>query len=145
MLNESASGWRGYVSSLPINGNVVPQRVQNLVIRDYAQRRGLVYLLSATEYGLTDCTMILASVLQSLEDVEGLIFYSTHQLPKHREKREAMMRQVLDAGRGIHFALENLAVTHHEGMDLLRDIIMVRELAPSNPDELPFNRLGWQL
>jgi len=138
MLNEQALGWRGYVSSLPINGNTVPQRVQNLVIRDYARRHNLVYLLSATEYGLADCTMILASVLQSLDDLEGLIFYSTHQLPKNQGAREALIARIIGAGRSIHFALESLAVTRHEDVALLRDILMVRDLALSGSDALPF-------
>ena len=28
----------GYISSREIDGNIIPQKVQNLVIRDYAER-----------------------------------------------------------------------------------------------------------
>ena len=48
------AGHRGYIFSRPFHGNRVPQHVQNMVIRDYCQRNGLNYLLSATEYAMPD-------------------------------------------------------------------------------------------
>ena len=50
MKKQKKSGWRGYVSSREINGQLIPQRVQNLVLRTYAEKAGIRYLLSATEY-----------------------------------------------------------------------------------------------
>ena len=138
MLGGDRSGWRGYVSSRTINGNVVPQRVQNLVLRDYARRHKLLYLLSATEYGMPGCFMILQSVLQNLNGLAGLIFYSPHQLPADDKDRDALLSRILEAGCGIHFALENLAVTTQEDVALLRDIAMVRNLARSGSDDMPF-------
>ena len=40
----------GYISSREIDGNIIPQKVQNLVIRDYAERYNMNLLLSSTEY-----------------------------------------------------------------------------------------------
>ena len=36
----SSRGLRGYIASRPVAGARVPQHVQNLVIRDYARRKG---------------------------------------------------------------------------------------------------------
>jgi sporadic carbohydrate cluster protein (TIGR04323 family) len=51
-VNSNRHGHRGYIASRPVRGQDWPQHVQNLVVRDYAQRNGLHYLLSATEYAM---------------------------------------------------------------------------------------------
>ena len=137
MLSGQPKGWRGYVSSRALNGNMVPQRVQNLVIRNYAARHQLLYLLSATEYSMGGCTMVLRSVLQNLTELAGLIFYSTHQLPPSRSSRELLFSQILSAGCGLHFALEEIVVECDADVLLLQDIFMVRDLAVKDADELP--------
>src|SRR5271156_6802343 len=66
-------GYRGYIASRPVRGLAQPQHVQNLVVRDYASRTKLPYLLSATEYAMPGCYMVLESVLAELAHVEGVI------------------------------------------------------------------------
>ena len=65
MLSDQ-KGYRGYVFSRPVDSHRVPQHIQNLVIRDYAARRKLHYLLSATEYAMPGCYLILEQVLADL-------------------------------------------------------------------------------
>ncbi len=60
---QNSLGHRGYIASRPVRGQEWPQHVQNLVVRDYAQRNGLHYLLSATEYAMDACYMNLETVL----------------------------------------------------------------------------------
>ena len=93
-MNEN---WRGYVFSREIGKQAVPQRVQNLVIRACAERHGLTYLLSATEYYMDDCYMMLKSTLDELEQIEGIIFYSTHQLPSDASERMIIYDKVLSS------------------------------------------------
>src|SRR3954469_20736739 len=56
-------GYRGYIASRPVNGVPYPHKVQNLVIRDYAARKKLPFLLSATEIAVPDSTMMLNDLL----------------------------------------------------------------------------------
>ena len=60
------TGFRGYVSSRSLLGQRAPQRVQNLVIRDYCERNELMYLLSAVEYVMDDCYAMLEKLLMEL-------------------------------------------------------------------------------
>ena len=122
-------GWRGYVSSRAVAGSMLPQRVQNLVIRTYAERHGLSFLLSAVEYCLPDSTMMLDGVLEDLEGLDGLIFYSMHQLPEDPERRRSTYDRVLGAGKGLRFALEELAVLAPADVAAVEDIIAVRALS----------------
>ena len=78
---SDAGGFRGYIASRPILGNRTAQHVQNLVIRDYAQRHNLLFKLSATEYAMAGCYMMLQQVLQELPQLDGIIAFSMFMLP----------------------------------------------------------------
>ena len=133
-LAEGRRGYRGYVASRPFFGERVPQHVQNLVIRDYATRQGLPYLLSATEYAMPGCTMMLQQALRELGRIEGLIAYSLFMMPERRERRLAVYRQVLDAGASLHFAVEGLSLNSEDELGRLEDIYRVRQCLPACHD-----------
>jgi sporadic carbohydrate cluster protein (TIGR04323 family) len=120
--------WRGYIFSRDIGGHAVPQRVQNLVIRTCAERHGLTYLLSTTEYYMDDCYMMLQSALEELGEIEGIIFYSTHQLPSHAAERMKLYEKVLSSKGGLRFALEGLAFLGRDDIKLIEDLITCHDL-----------------
>lgn len=126
MLN---SGWRGYISSREIGGSIIPHRVQNLVIRDYAQKKTLSYLLSAVEYAMPGSFMMLKMLMGDLEEVAGVIFYATHLLPENDTFRHEVYDKFLSQGKGLCFALEDLAIQSVKDIALIEDIILVRRLA----------------
>ena len=80
-MQTGQKGYRGYVFSRSVDSHRVPQHIQNLVIRDYAARRKLHYLLSATEYAMPDCYLILEQVLAELAALDGVILYTMFMLP----------------------------------------------------------------
>lgn len=123
-------GYRGYIASRLVRGLNQPQNVQNLVIRDYAQRNGLDYLLSATEYAMDGCYMILESVLDELPRIEGIICYSLFMLPQKQERRLAVYDRILGAGATLHGALENLSVTTQADLHKVEDMFLVDHFAP---------------
>ena len=114
--------WRGYIFSRKIGEHVVPQRVQNLVIRTCAERHGLTYLLSATEYYMEDCYMMLQSALDELGQIEGIIFYSIHQLPSDAVERMKIYEKVLNSKRGLRFALEELVLLSAKDIKTIEDL-----------------------
>jgi sporadic carbohydrate cluster protein (TIGR04323 family) len=122
-------GYRGYIASRPVRGMMQPQNVQNLVVRDYAQRNGLSYKLSATEYAMPGSYMILESVLEELPSLEGVIFYSLFMLPEKTDRRREVYRRILDAGCALHGALENMVVDGDTGIDKAEDMFMIERLA----------------
>lgn len=122
-------GYRGYIASRPVRGLAQPQHVQNLVVRDYAARRRLPYLLSATEYAMPGSYMVLRSVLAELPKLQGVICYSLFMLPQRRERRREVYRQIFDAGCSLHGALEGMAVECEDDIAMLEDIFMVDALA----------------
>jgi len=129
-------GYRGYIVSRPVRGTHFPQRVQNLVVRDYAQRRKLPFRLSVTEYAMPGCTMMFAGALAELEGegaLDGIILFSLFVLPAQRERRLAAYERVLTRGKTMHAALENLVLARPADIRAWEDIIGVDAVLPAAP------------
>lgn len=128
-MTEAGTQYKGYIFSRAILGNVIPQRVQNAVLRQYAAKRGLTLVFSAAEYVMTNCFMILRAELTALDAVEGLVFYSLHQLPTDQKVRAVVIDTVLSQGKRLHFALEELVIRCEKDVALIEDIFLVLELS----------------
>lgn len=100
-------GYRGYIGSRLSNERSVPQHIQQQVIRDYCQRNGMKFLLSATEYAMEGSTMMLDAALDDLPNLDGIVMYSLGLMPKNRNKRITCLAVTI--GR-LHFAAENIAI-----------------------------------
>lgn len=122
-------GYRGYIASRPVRGERTPQQVQNLVIRDYAARNGLMFKLSATEYAMAGCTMMLNAVADELPKLDGVILFSLFMLPDDRDKRHRFYQRILDHGCSLHAALENVSLDDAAGIARFEDILHVDAFA----------------
>ena len=120
-------GYRGCIGSRPYMGERAAQHAQNLVIRDYCDRNGLTYLLSATEYAMADCYVMLKEVTRELPVLQGIAMYSIFMLPTRRESRDSVYARVLDAGATIHGALENLAIKSAQDVQRIEDILRINQ------------------
>ena len=123
---------RGYVTSRPFFGNRVPQHVQNIVLRDYCQRRGFQYLLSATEYAMPACYMMLEDALNELGQIDGIALYSIFLLPHRQGRRLAIYDRVLAAGASLHGAVENIALASPADIQPIEDIWQVQQIVSRN-------------
>ena len=130
-------GYRGYIGSRPFMGENVTQQVQNIVIVNYAEREDLRYLLSATEYAMPDCMMMLEQVLEELPHLEGAICYSLFMLPRQAERRQRVYRSVIVAGAEMHFALEHMVLRQDSDIPGIEALWLMRRALPHCPKELP--------
>lgn len=121
---------RGYIFSRPFMGERVPQHVQNLVIRDYCERSRLHFLLSATEYAMQGCHLILEQVLGELPDIDGFVAYSLFQLPEDGEQRRRIYEQVLSRQKNIYFAVEGLRASTPEECERIETLWRIRLTLP---------------
>lgn len=133
---------RGYVTSRPFFDNRVPQHVQNIVIRDYCQRRGYEYLLSATEYAMPACYMMLEDALNELGQTDGIAMYSIFLLPRRQSRRLAIYRKVIEKGASLHGAVENIAMQTETDIRQIEDIWTVQNLVASHSPTLPVSSRG---
>ncbi|MDA8019462.1 MAG: sporadic carbohydrate cluster protein, TIGR04323 family [Thermoanaerobaculia bacterium] len=119
-------GYRGYIASRPILGHRTPQHVQNLVIRNFTSRHGLAYRLSAAEYAMPGCYLMLEDVLQELEHLDGMIAYSLFMLPRDAARRRAIWHRILDQGTVFYAAVEELRLANEADIERLETLIDLR-------------------
>jgi len=117
---------RGYIFARSFMGERAPQHVQNIILRDYCQKRGHELLLSAAEYAMPDSYMILESVLDDLANIDGIVFYSLYQLPTQSEKRRLVYSRVLDAQKSLHFAVEGMSISNIDEIDSVENCLLVK-------------------
>ena len=108
-----------------MRGENTPQHVQNLVIRDYAARNGFAYRLSATEYAMPGCFMMLETALRALDHTDGIIFFSLFMMPPDPGERRKVYARALQLDRTLCFALENLSFGNEQDIDRLEDMFNV--------------------
>lgn len=131
---------RGYIFSRPFMGERAPQHVQNIVLRDYCQRRGHELLLAATEYAMEDSTLILESVLDELPAIDGIVMYSLFQLPRDASERRGVVERVLAAGKSLHFAVEGMRIADAVEASAVEQCWLVKAAmgsAPTDPAPAP--------
>ena len=117
---------RGYIFARSFMGERAPQHVQNIILRDYCQKRGHELLLSAAEYAMPDSYMILESVLDDLANIDGIVFYSLYQLPTQPEQRRLIYSRVLGAKKSLHFAVEGMSISSIKDVDSIENCLLVK-------------------
>jgi sporadic carbohydrate cluster protein (TIGR04323 family) len=123
------SGHRGYIGARPLNGSRTPQHVQNIVIRDYAKRKNLQYLLSAVEHIMPGSYMILEDLLDELPKLDGIICYSIFMLPPDEARRREIYARILHEGCNLHAAVEEISLASKNDIQSVEDILMVQKYA----------------
>lgn len=108
----------------------VPQHVQNMVLRNYCTKNNKKYLLSAAEYAMNDSYLVLNQILNELQDVDGLVFYSLFQLPTSQLKRLSIYNKILDFKGELHFAVEGLKITCREEINKIETIWLIKQTLP---------------
>ena len=120
-------GYRGYIFSRPIKNSLIPQKVQNLVIRDYCSRKNLFFKLSAVEYSSKNSYLMLNLILKELKNLKGLIFYSLFMLPEDKKKRQKFFNQIFLKKSEIHFALEEIIINKKKDLKLKKKFFYIEK------------------
>ena len=130
---ETRSGYRGYIASRPIAGNRTPQHIQNLVNREFAKQRALPFKLSATEYAMSECFIVLNGLLSEIESYEGIILYSLFMLPKDAGQRRAIYDRALGANAVLYAAVEDFRIANAEDVERVERIWNVANILDACP------------
>ena len=123
------NNYSGYIFSRDFFPGFVPQRVQNLVIRQFVSEKGGTFSLSATEKSEANSYSVLDTVLDELNESGDLVFYSLYFLPKEKNERQQIFKKVLKNGSKIHFALENISIESAEGILAIEEIFLAEKVS----------------
>ena len=118
---------RGYVSSRVFMGERLPQSAQNIVLRDYCTKNNHTFFLSATEYAMNECYLVLNKAIIKDDIADGIVMYSLFQLPKDDNMRLAIYKKMINEGIELHFAIENLFIKNKQDITQIENIWRVKK------------------
>ncbi|MDC1418084.1 sporadic carbohydrate cluster protein, LIC12192 family [Candidatus Thioglobus sp.] len=130
MKSEVEKRFRGYIFSRPFMEERVPQHVQNIIIRDYCSKKGIQYLLSATEYAMENSALTLRQLVKDLSSIDGIVAYSVFQMPEDDIDRHSIFNKVLLLKKEIHFAVEGLSIYDNDSYNHIENIWKVKKTLP---------------
>ena len=99
--------FRGYISSRKINGNFIPQKLQNLALRDFANSNNIDFQLSGTEWIIKKSYLMIRSIVSNSSKIDGLLFFSVMQISENIKFFEKIMIELIMKKKIIIFVLEN--------------------------------------
>ncbi len=127
---KAEKGFRGYIFSRPFMEERVPQHVQNIIIRDYCNKKNIHYLLSATEYAMENSNLILKQLINDLTSIDGIVAYSLFQMPENDVERQNIFSKIISSNKEIHFAVEGLSLHDNDTFNRIEDIWKVKKTMP---------------
>ena len=110
-------------------GERVPQHVQNIVIKDFCQKRKFNFLLSVSEYAMPNSFHILEDLLNNLSGLYGVVAYSVFQMPYNDMERKRVFKKVLNKKKKLFFACENLEILNKEDINRIENIWLVKKVS----------------
>ena len=119
-----------------ISGHRIPQHIQNLVVREYARRRGLEFKLSATEHASTACYLILEEVLADLSNLDGVIAYSLYMLPRDKARRLGVYKTIIDNCCRLFLAVEDFEVSNKSDIERVETVWQIQEIMDNQSNKI---------
>ncbi len=130
-LVSNKKGFRGYIFSRSIADNFIPQRVQNLVIRDFAERNKIFFKLSSTEYNMNNCFLMLNSLIKNIKKIDGVIFYSIEMIVDLK-KIDNFFKKIFKEKKVVYFALEEIKVSSIKDLNKIKQILKIKKYSMKN-------------
>lgn len=121
---------KGYVSSEEINGSFIPQKLQNLLLRDYCSKNKLNLNLSSTEY--ENSNLMLFSLIDEIDKLNGIVFFSIFQLPKIKKTRFELFKKIINKKKILYFALESITLKKNSDIQEIEYIYKINFLKNNN-------------
>ncbi len=143
--SPNRNGYQGYVTVRAFNGFSIPVPVQNLMMRDYTTRKGMLYILPLCEHVFPNCYMQLESTLNEIETLEGILMCSIFMLPASLLERLAIYKKLHDHGAKAHFVMENVVIEKPGDEDQLEELYGLNQMVRIAPRKIDFASLGIDL
>jgi len=118
---------RGYMFSRNFMGERVPQHIQNNIIRNYCIQNDLHYMLSAVEYAMKDCYLILNEIIKERNKIKGIGFYSLFQLPEDNNYRINLLKEIIKRKKTVFFCTEGLILRNNNDIRRINTIWLIKK------------------
>lgn len=131
--------FRGYISSRKFSdGSFVDQNIQNLVIRKACENNNFLFMLSATEYGMKNCFLMLNQVISEIykNKFDGIAFFSIDQFPNDKNLRYKIYDIVKKKNKSILISQENMLIKNYTEIENLEELFSIKQLLSFCPKKI---------
>ena len=135
--SEQQRGYRGYSTHHRFGGLRIPVPVQNIVLRNYANQHGLMFVLSADEFDFPGCYIQLNSLVKQLDTLEGLLMCSARMLHQDPNDRHDIYSGFLAHGASLHLVLENIVASDPQDFERVEELLNLSDTLKSCPTSIP--------
>ena len=101
-----------------------------MALREYCNRKKFQYLLSFSEYAMTDSSAMLYDAINE-KDNHGIVAYSIFQLPEDNNKRYNVLRKMIKKKKFFYFALENMKLVKKKDLTTIENIWRLKKTLPN--------------
>lgn len=119
-------------------GERVPQHIQNIVIKDFCQKKKLNFLLSFTEYAIPNSFHILNQLSDNVKGLYGVVIYSLFQLPRDKDKRFKIVQKFIKKKKILFFACESLEISNIQEYKRVEKILLAEEIYANCSKEINY-------
>ena len=121
---------KGYVSSRSLSGQIVPQSIQNTILRNYCNENNFKFALSSTEYSPNESFLMLEKTIKELDPYYGIISYSIFQLPYNLNYRNIILNKIINKKKIFYFVIEKICIKDKNDIINLNQILKINQLLP---------------
>jgi protein-L-isoaspartate(D-aspartate) O-methyltransferase len=121
-----SNNWKAYI----VSNSPIPQRIQNLILRDYFDSHGQVFTLAATELNQSN-SIVLKSIINDAKS-DTLVFYSIDSLDLKNSEILDIVKTAMRTNSEVHFAYDNTVIKSADDLKLLDEILTINELSSNN-------------
>ena len=135
-LKKMVKTLKGYVSSRKISGQIVPQSIQNIILRNYCNENKYNFALSSTEYSPEESFLMLEKTIKELDPYHGIISYSIFQLPYNLNYRNIILNKIINKKKIFYFVIEKICIKDKNDIINLNQILKINQLLPYSLDQI---------
>ena len=75
-------------------------------------------------------SLMLNKILNEIEEIDGLVFYSLFQLPQNKLERQKIYKIIINFKKEIHFAVEDMKIKNINDIEDIEQIIQIKQNLP---------------
>jgi sporadic carbohydrate cluster protein (TIGR04323 family) len=94
----------------------------------------LTFKLSATEYAMDECFIVLNGLLSELEKFDGIILYSLFMLPRDVELRRGIYDRILETNSILYSAVEDYRISTRADIARVEQVWRIVSLLDDCPE-----------
>lgn len=123
-------GTKAYTTPRSFGGFQIPITLQSTTLRNYCEKRNLVFHLHVVENHIPNTYLVFESLVEKANQYDGIVMCSVSMLPSDPKARQIITRQVLEQGCSLHFTFEQLVVSSSDQLAELEELVALIQLSP---------------